>query len=268
MYTAYVIYNHRLNERDFHLALRLPKEFVQPRPGQFVMLRTAESGGPLLSRPLSVYHFTRLHGHVVLELLYRIVGRGTALFSRWPSGKEVCVLGPLGNGFHIDEKKRNHILIAGGMGIAPITYLAAWLCNRSSDGNRMVFCLGAKNSGEFIGLERLEKIGGQFHISTDDGSLGTCGTVTELLPEIVGRCEADAAVLYACGPPGMMKSLASCLPAKVTCQVSVEARMACGVGACLGCAISVLASRKRIVKKSVCRDGPVFDLREICWEDL
>ena len=268
MYTAYVIFNRRLNDRDFHLTLRLPKEFVEPRPGQFVMLRTAEAEGPLLSRPLSVYNFSRLHGHVVLELLCRIVGRGTALFSRWPSGKDVLVLGPLGNGFHIDEKKRKHILIAGGMGIAPISYLADYLFNRSSGGNRLIFCLGAKNRGELIGLERLETIGGQFHISTDDGSMGTCGTVTELLPEIVGRNEADAAVLYACGPPGMLKSLASCLPTKVTCQVSVEARMACGVGACLGCAISVLAPRKRIVKKSVCRDGPVFDLREICWEEL
>lgn len=250
------------------MALRLPKEFVDPRPGQFVMLRPAAPEGPLLSRPLSVHRFTRLHDHVVLGLLYRVVGRGTAMFSRWSSGTEALVLGPLGNGFRIDGKKQEHILIAGGMGVAPMGYLADCLRGRNLGGQRMIFCLGAKSQGELIGLERLETMGGRLHISTDDGTMGTCGTVAELLPGILGGREPEAVELYACGPPGMLKSLASSLPGDFSCQASLEARMACGVGACLGCAMTMRTDGKGVVRKSVCRDGPVFDLREICWDEI
>ena len=190
------------------------------------------------------------------------------MFSQMPSGTEVKVLGPLGRGFRIGRAVRNHVLIAGGMGIAPISFLAEFLQQTMGREKGMTFCLGAKSSDDFVGLERLEEIGGHFHIATDDGTLGTCGLVTDMLPGLAAGWNPRVTSLYVCGPPGMLRSLAACLPAGIPCQVSMEARMACGLGACLGCAISTVTRRNKIVKKTVCRDGPVFDLREICWEAL
>jgi dihydroorotate dehydrogenase electron transfer subunit len=269
MWTGSINFNNKLGPEHFHMAVRLPLEFVDPGPGQFVMIRPAESGRPLLSRPLSIYQFTRNQDHVILEFLYRIVGQGTELLSRLPPAAEVAILGPLGNGFRIEKTRPHRILLAGGMGVAPITFLAQCLKDQAVQKHEPKICLGAKSCTEIVGVERIAGIHGLVNITTDDGSMGRCGLVTDLLSDITKGCDPRQTMIYACGPMAMLRTLAKQLaPTGFTCQVSIEERMACGVGACLGCAVDVNNQRGRRVKKSVCKDGPVFNIEDICWELL
>jgi len=270
MWPGKILFNRQIRPLHFHLALRLPVAFADPQPGQFVMLRPAQDEGPLLSRPFSIYHFTRENQGIILEILYRVVGRGTEIMSSLTEGTAMRLLGPLGHGFRIDERRRSHILIAGGMGIAPIAFLAVFLSRRLTAENRTLACLGARNCDELLNLEKFENLRGGIHIATDDGTLGRCGVVTDLLPDLIKDNEPSQTSIYACGPVGMLKSLANCLAQNdsVSCQISVEARMACGVGACLGCVIPLVGNGNEIVRKSVCKYGPVFNLWEVCWELL
>ena len=268
MWTGKIVFNNKLGPQHLHMAVRLPVEFVDPSPGQFVMIRPAGGGGPLLSRPLSIYQFMRDQDHVVLEFLYRIVGQGTELLSRLLPAGEVAILGPLGNGFRIEKTRPHRILLAGGMGVAPITFLAQYLKDRIAPKHELKICLGAKSCAEIVGLERIKDLHGLMNIVTDDGSMGSCGLVTDLLPDIVKGCDPRKTMIYACGPMAMLRTLAEQLaPTGFPCQVSIEERMACGVGACLGCAVDVHNRRGRRVKKSVCKDGPVFSIEDICWEE-
>lgn len=266
MWTGSIDFNNRIGPQHLHMAVRLPLKFRDPRPGQFVMIRPAGGGGPLLSRPLSIYQFKREHNYVILEFLYRVVGQGTDLLSRLSPAAEVTILGPLGNGFRIEKTTPQRILIAGGMGVAPITFLAQYLKGQAAPKHELKMCLGAKNCTEIVGVELIKGIQGSMKIVTDDGSMGSCGLVTDLLPDLTSGCDPRKTMVYACGPMAMLKTLAEQLaPTGISCQVSIEERMACGVGACLGCAVDVLNRRGRIVKKSVCKDGPVFNINDICW---
>ncbi len=269
MWTGSIIFNNQPGPQHLHMAVHLPAEFQDPIPGQFVMIRPIGAGGPLLSRPLSIYNFVRYQNHVTLELLYRVVGRGTELLSQLPPGGEVKILGPLGSGFRIEKTRSQRILLAGGMGVAPITFLAQYLERQVTGKNELNICLGAKNCAEIVGVERIKGIPGLLNIATDDGSLGSCGLVTDLLPEITRECDPGKTMIYACGPMAMLKALAKQLaPTGIPCQVSIEERMACGVGACLGCAVAVQNRRGIREQKSVCKDGPVFNIQDICWDQL
>jgi dihydroorotate dehydrogenase electron transfer subunit len=269
MCTGEITFNNKLGPQHLHMAVRLPGEFMNPSPGQFVMIRPTRGGGPLLSRPLSIYQFIRDHDHVILEFLYRIVGQGTELLSQLPPAAEVTILGPLGKGFHIEKNRPHRILLAGGMGVAPITFLAQYLKDQVAPKRELKICLGAKNCAEIIGVERIKGLQGLINIVTDDGSIGSCGLVTDLLPGFTKGCDPRKTMIFACGPMAMLKTLAEQLaPTGIPCQVSIEERMACGVGACLGCAVNVFNRRGRRVKKSVCKDGPVFNIEDVCWEQL
>lgn len=269
MWTGSITFNNQLGPQHLHMAVRLPAEFVDPIPGQFVMIRPTRGGGPLLSRPLSIYHFVRDQDHVILEFLYRVVGRGTELLSRLTPAAEVNILGPLGRGFRIEKTRSHRILLAGGMGVAPITFLAHYLEGQVAGKHELKICLGAKSCAEIVGVERIKGMKGLLNIATDDGSLGSSGLVTDLLPDITQRCDPRKTIIYACGPMAMLKTLAEQLaPTGIPCQVSIEERMACGVGACLGCAVAVKNRRGKREQKSVCKDGPVFNIRAICWDQL
>jgi dihydroorotate dehydrogenase electron transfer subunit len=270
MWTGRVIFNNKLGPQHLHLAVRLPVEFVDPTPGQFVMIRPARGATPLLSRPLGIYQFTRQQDHVLLEFLYRIVGQGTELLSRLPSAAEVAILGPLGNGFRIEKNRSHRILLAGGMGVAPITFLAQCLLkDLIVTKGELQICLGAKSCAEIVGVERIAGLPGLMTIVTDDGTMGSCGLVTDLLPDMTKGCDPRQIMIYACGPMAMLRTLAAQLaPTGYPCQVSIEERMACGLGACLGCAVDVRNRRGRRVKKSVCKDGPVFNIEDIYWDQL
>jgi dihydroorotate dehydrogenase electron transfer subunit len=265
MITGEIIENRRVAPGHFQMTVQMPNSFSVPTPGQFVMVRAAEQEEPLLARPFSVYGFRRQGEQAALDLLYRLTGRATSLFSRMSPGAKLSVLGPLGRGFWLPEGIKRVVLVAGGVGVAPLVFL---LGNGllPPDGRRpadLIFYLGARTEELLTGLERMNG-SCDLRICTDDGSREYCGPVTDLLRHDIGGYNSEETMIYACGPAAMIRAMEPLLnEARIRCQVSLEERMACGLGACLGCAVAVRNEAGKRDYRRVCRDGPVFDFREI-----
>ncbi|MDD5712880.1 MAG: dihydroorotate dehydrogenase electron transfer subunit [Smithellaceae bacterium] len=259
-----IIENKKTVAGDFILSIGLSAKFPRPAPGQFVMVRPHNAIEPLLSRPFSIYDYERGRAGVRLRLLFRKVGRGTSVLSEMKAGDQLDLSGPLGRGFVVPPRTRRAILVAGGMGMAPLAFLAKTI----RKGLAVEFYLGVKSEEQLVEKEELGLICPEFWISTDDGSCGYCGIITDLLSQRVSYAELKDTVIFACGPRPMLRDLYRRIKGSfVPCQVSVEEKMACGMGACLGCAIAVRAGTDGLSYKRVCKDGPVFDIREILWEE-
>lgn len=242
------------------LGLEAPELAAAAQPGQFVMLRVDPGGDPLLARPFSVY---AVEGEE-LSILYRVVGRGTRRLARLkPDGERLVVWGPLGRPFDLDLERP--LLVAGGMGLAPLVFAA----RRLGEAGREVRGLyGVATKRELVGGQPLD-LDGYFidslvwRVSTEDGTFGRRGVVTRRLEEVLEQ-DPPGAVL-ACGPLAMLKAVAGlCEARQVPCQVSLEAPMACGVGACLGCALP--AAEGGYLR--VCREGPVLPAQRLDWRRL
>ena len=248
------------------LTIALPPGFATPVPGQFVMLRESGRLDPLLSRPLSIFDFKRNSSGTILNLLYRVAGRGTSLLAMLSEGHSLAVLGPLGRGFSIMPESKRVIFVAGGVGVAPLFYLLrAGLLSQAAQIPSRRFYLGARSADLLAGLEQLQGVC-ELDLCTDDGSRGHRGPVTDLLQrDLPNDMETDLeTVIYACGPMPMLHALSRVLSGRpIPCQISLEERMACGLGACLGCAVETLGPTGEKSYKRVCHEGPVFDLREI-----
>ena len=229
------------------------------KPGQFAMIKVTDvhCDDPLLRRPLSIHNVSADK----VQFLYKVLGRGTKILAASKSGMETQCLAPLGKGFTIPSSVKSHCLVGGGMGIAPLLFLAKHI-RESQPGSPVHVLLGARNKKELIAVEDFSRVGiSELKIATDDGSEGHLGLVTELLDK--GVWSKDEVNVYSCGPEPMMKAVAGiCQKRGWNCQVSLEALMACGMGACLGCAVS----QKGLGEENylhVCSDGPVFSAQEI-----
>lgn len=229
------------------------------QPGQFVNVRCSEDYDPLLRRPLGVHNVNPKEE--IFELIYEVVGKGTELLSRHQVGQKLDILGPLGNGFSIDKNKKTAILVAGGMGVAPLLYLARKL-QSTKDKVQITILIGAKTKDLVLREKEFKSLTDQVVIATDDGSYGKKGFASDLLLETLDPRSLDtSATIYACGPKPMLRAIAEiAFQKKIDCQLSMEARMACGIGTCLGCVINTTKGYQK-----VCDDGPVFDSREIVW---
>ncbi len=237
-------------------------------PGQFVMLRVTDpssSTDPILRRPFSIARAK----DGVIELLYKVVGRGTKAMAALKKGTALDVMGPLGRGFPDAEKtlsidSKNLIMVAGGIGLAPFHMVVDAVAKEKRKNLRLFY--GARGA-EDAGLCRvISKSGIKVHVATEDGSVGEKGFVTNILKKEIYD---ENSVVYACGPTGMLKAVAAlALEAGARCYVSLESAMACGIGVCLGCAVSAAPGCSHDGKKykMVCSDGPVFEAREIDWE--
>jgi len=211
-------------------------------PGQFVHLRIGSTYDPLLRRPFSI---AGVEGDVV-RIIYRVVGRGTVLLEILATGDKVDCLGPLGRGFDLDC--RRPLLVGGGMGLAPLVYLAQHLCPRPQ-----TVLMGGRTSRELFWADIFRDSCDRIHITTDDSSLGQPGTVVDVLPELLVSGDFD--MIYTCGPRPMMEKVAAQAKNRaIPCQVSLEEHMACGVGACLSCTCAGPDGKRR----KICTDGPVF----------
>lgn len=231
--------------------LESPQIAAAVRPGQFVMVHCGDDN--LLRRPLSVHRVDEPKQK--LALLYAVVGRGTGWLSQLKEGDSVDILGPLGNGFIIPPEAKKLLLIAGGLGIAPLCFLAR---QASRQGREVRLLLGASTADQ-LPVHLLPSLSGCV-TATEDGSAGRRGIVTECLPDFVNGADQ----IFACGPTPMYRSLQDMPELKYKpVQVSLEVRMACGLGLCYGCTIK---TKKGL--KQVCHDGPIFDLNEIIWEDF
>jgi dihydroorotate dehydrogenase electron transfer subunit len=241
----------------------LSKEIArEARPGQFVMIHPQKFSEPLLPRPFSVH---RVQGNRV-DLLIRTVGQGTRQLCGLGPGEVLEIKGPLGRGFELDSE-RDPILVAGGIGVAPLFYLVDRLIgmkrNKTVAPPRLL--IGAGSRKELLGLREFKEIGIRVRAVTEDGSFGRKGLVTDLLEGMAAK-GLEQAMIYTCGPQGMLRAVASWAASRnVPCQVSLEARMACGMGACLGCSVARPTAGGLSYAK-VCQDGPVFEAREVAWD--
>ncbi len=223
-------------------------------PGQFAQVAVNSTHDPLLRRPLSVHDCT---GDETV-LLYRVSGRGTGILSEKQSGTVIDLLGPLGNGFPVTDAP-DAVLVAGGMGIAPLHFLARMLVDK---GKKVRLYIGAKTSEELYIPASLKELAFSLNIATDDGSTGYHGFVTGLL---ASDLTDGKTVVYTCGPLPMMREVTRL--ARVhdhEAYASLEAGMACGVGACQGCVVAV---RGEPGYKRVCADGPVFRGEEVFFSE-
>jgi dihydroorotate dehydrogenase electron transfer subunit len=253
------------------------------------MVRPPRVADPLLPRAFSIYRISQDGGDApIVEILYKILGKGTQYLSRMEPGLEVEILGPLGNSFTVAPDLKTAVLVAGGIGVPPVAALVGRLRNAEwGMGNIEVF-LGGKTAEDILCLIDFEAVGAKIRITTEDGSLGTRGVITDLLGPfldangsqtieqfgIQGEPSRPVAqspsrpslAIFTCGPPGMLSAVARLAERRgVPCQTSVEANMACGFGACMGCAIEARPRGAEPAYKLVCKDGPVFDSRELVW---
>lgn len=234
-------------------------------PGRFFLVQVSESTDPFLSRPFSIGDLPDVHTGAgpLLEFAYHVRGRGTEHLATRREGDTLHVLGPLGNGFEMGPDDVWHLMIAGGIGAAPFPLLARRLNLR---GARTMYLVGGRTAEDVLFVDRMKALGARVMQSTDDGSLGTPGTVLSLLERFLENPpEPDAALsIYACGPEPMLRAVAAFLqPHGHDAQLSLEARMACGVGACQGCAVELKPGEEGKVFKRACIDGPIFRLSEL-----
>jgi dihydroorotate dehydrogenase electron transfer subunit len=233
-------------------------------PGQFVMLSPGTRAevvrtDPLLPRPMAVYRAKAAGAGALVEILYKVSGRGTGLLADALPGQRVSLVGPLGRSFDLPAAGERAILVAGGTGIASVYELAA----RAQANAEVSVLLGARTRTDMMGVEDFESLGVDLRLATEDGSAGEQGLVTALLEAALA--EAGAARVYVCGPTPMMQRCAAISAASGRpCVVSLENNMACGFGVCLGCAAPLSAGGYALV----CRDGPMFDAEQVAWEGL
>lgn len=256
---AEIIRQEQLAPEIFRLTLNAPQIAAVARPGQFVMVQTTTGYDPLLRRPLSIHQAI---GNAQVQLMYKVVGKGTRLLSALTPGKTIQLAGPLGHGFELAGKD-SICLVGGGMGIAPLYFLAREIM-RTNAPPKLIILLGARTAQELGPLPRdFHDIGAtETFFATDDGTLGHHGFVAELIEKHLAPENKWA--VCTCGPYPMMKAVVGqCRKQGYECQVSLETMMACGISACLGCAVP--RSDLSGPYLHVCKDGPVFKAEEVAW---
>lgn len=240
----------------YRFTLKAPDIAAEASPGQFIMVRTGEGMDPLLRRPFSVHQV--LEGGLV-QILFKAIGKGTRALAEMEAGRKLDVLGPVGRGFTITGAL-HHYLVGGGIGIAPLLFHASRLFEKSESSAVKVF-LGARKKDEIAPLaDDFEAMGLEVQIATEDGSLGNQGLVTDLLAPLQ---TLNQTTVYTCGPHPMLRAVVGiCRDKDWGCQVSLETIMACGLAACLGCAV---LRGDMNGYDHVCKDGPVFNADEVAW---
>ncbi len=254
---AHIASNIRLLPEHNLLWMEEPYIASTAKPGQFLTIRCGN--GLILRRPFSIHRAT--DGKLV-SIFFKVVGKGTAWLSQRSSGEVLDVLGPLGNGFYVPESAQNLLLLAGGTGIAPLVFLAEWAVRQ---GKQVKLIMGAQSSKYLYPAGQLTSGIEQIFV-TDDGSQGEKGTITQFLARHTVELISQADCIYACGPVAMYQEIEAQKQSwqwKKAVQVSLEIRMGCGIGACYGCSIMTKKGMKQ-----VCKDGPVFEIDDIIWEEV
>ncbi|KYZ77369.1 dihydroorotate dehydrogenase [Anaerosporomusa subterranea] len=233
------------------LVLHAPELAQQAKPGQFVHIRIGSTQDPLLRRPISICQADP--EEMSITLVYRIAGRGTQMLAEAKIGDMLDCLGPLGHGFSLNSERP--LLVGGGMGLAPLVFLAQQLCPR-----RVSIVMGGRSKQELYWTDLFESLCDNIHITTNDGSLGRQGVTLDMLPELLADGDYDR--IYACGPRPMLEGVVRAAQAYgIPSELSLEEHMACGIGACLVCTCDTVGGRKK-----VCSDGPVFPGEDIRFD--
>lgn len=244
---AVIVSQQELMHDVFSLVVKVPELIRLARPGQFVQLRIL-TGAFVLRRPVGIAAVDNIEG--TMTFIYRVVGKGTKALAELNAGDVINVLGPLGHGFATEAKRP--LIVGGGMGLSPVLFYAASLQGQAD------VLMGGKNKAELFWRKLYAGKVQNIYCTTDDGSYGTKGFTTTLLPKLLQENAYDLVVV--CGPEVMMRGVAKIAQEhNVRCQVSLEKRMGCGLGACLSCSLDTTAGER----KKVCKDGPVFEAGEV-----
>ena len=253
--TVTVVSQKQIGTGIYDLTIQTKEIAAAAKAGQFVSVYSNDAS-KLLPRPISLCGIDRKAG--TLRLVYRVTGEhtGTEEFSRLQAGDTMKIMGPLGNGFTV-EKGRKAFLIGGGIGVPPMLQLAKEM---KDAGENFQIVMGYRDAGTFL-LDEFKEQGESF-VATEDGSVGTKGNVLDAIREN----HLDADVIYACGPTPMLRALKAYAEAQnMTCYVSMEERMACGIGACLACVCNSTEkdAHSNVKNKRICKEGPVFNAKEV-----
>ncbi|MCI1931853.1 MAG: dihydroorotate dehydrogenase electron transfer subunit [Clostridia bacterium] len=251
---AEILENEEIQDSIFRMTLSLPEISRMAVSGQFINIYTG-LGENILPRPISINEIDAIEGNIIVT--YQVVGKGTDFFSKCPVGCELKVVGPLGNGFDLSKKYEKNIIVGGGIGIPPLVELCKHI-----EGRKFVF-LGAKSKP--IYEDDFRNLGAEVFICSDDGNTGMKGNVVELLNDI----QPEGDMLFSCGPKIMLKYVSKwAAENNIPAQISLEERMACGIGACVGCTVKIQKKGDSDWQNlKVCKDGPVFMSDEVIWDD-
>ncbi len=250
--------NYLVAEHTYVMEIHTPEIAPHVRPGQFLHLRCTDQYDPLLRRPLSVLRTRRSNSATTLapdelDILYEVVGQGTDLLSRIAPGEMVDMLGPIGRAFEVRPRSQRLLMVGGGVGVVPLVALS----EEAVEKNRDVTIVAGYRNAERVYPSNLLPAQVDYIVSTDDGSAGRSGFVTDNLNDFLDWPDQ----VFACGPVPMLKAMKRVeFTADLEIQIAMEERMGCAMGVCLGCVIGTRGGPQR-----VCRDGPVFDIKEMLW---
>ena len=265
------VLSHKKYGDAFHsLTIVAPDIGERVIPGQFINIRCGRDRSFILRRPFSIYRVHKRGGWAsTIEIVFDLRGPGTRYLSELRSHSIIDLMGPLGRGFSLPNDRAHCLLVGGGIGAAPLFFLADELRN---EGHRVDVVLGARSSRLLLNPIDVRRLASVYRITTDDGSAGQKGRVTDALSEMIDRCESD--VVYTCGPHPMLAAVAGvCVDKKVPVQVAVEELMGCGFGVCMTCVIPVRPAKARrgnaaneINYQRSCTEGPVFNGASVVWD--
>lgn len=273
MSTGEVLTHKKYGERYHSLTIVAPEIGKHIVPGQFVNIRCAEGSSHILRRPFSVYRVHKRGGWAsTIEIVFDVRGPGTAYLSTLRTHAVVDVMGPLGHGFTLPTRRAHALLVGGGIGAAPLFYLADELRN---EGHRVDCVLGARSAPHLLNAIDVRRLASVYRITTEDGSTGDRGRVTDVMVDTMHRCATE--VVYSCGPDPMLAAVSRiCIDLEVPVEVAVEQLMGCGYGVCMTCVMPVSTpvstrngGRKDTVEVRLersCTEGPVFDGAAVVWE--
>ena len=271
-YRTKIISNQEISPGYFRMKILAPGFGENAHAGQFIMFRVQRSLPPLLRRPFGIFRTGFLPADCdglppkeFVEIVYKVVGSGTSIMAELHEGDKVELLGPLGNGFDCTSRKGEKILVGGGIGLVPLYMLAGELV---ANGCKVRLLMGGRTRDDILAVTEFERLGVETYISTDDGSLGEAGLVTQVL-ELKLQKYPETEV-FTCGPMPMLAAVHDiCVKYKTPLQVSLEESMACGVGACLGCVVKGAGhTEEKPSYLCSCKVGPVFKSQYLDWSAL
>lgn len=228
------------------------------KPGNFIEIRVNDDIEPFLRRPISIYNMDKEKG--ILEFIFQVKGKGTTILSQKNEGELIDIVGPLGYGTFKYSSYENLAIIGGGIGIFPLYELAK---NAKSEEKNVNTYLGFRNKDLVVLENEFRQVSNQLTITTDDGSYGQKGFAIDFLKQDIESEKIDS--IYACGPLPMLRAIRElAIKKNIPCQISLEERMACGLGVCLGCAVKTAQSPKESPEYwHVCKGGPVFQAKDV-----
>jgi dihydroorotate dehydrogenase electron transfer subunit len=264
--TSIIIDNQQVGPHYHRISLSCASAYENSRPGQFVMVHLPGLRAPLLRRPFSIHQLIFDKNQIKgLVLLFKIAGPTTRALAQLRPGDPLDLLGPLGNHFTLPQGVHRVYMAAGGIGVAPMLFLKWFLERRGIHKENITLFLGGRGQDDLVCKDEFHQQEITVKVSTDDGSEGEACLLTDPLETATKNHPPD--MIYACGPTGMLKCVAGIAETySVACQISVETLMACGVGACLGCAVSSLKDPSKYLH--ACIDGPVFNVDTLALDSL